>query len=725
MTNDNSFQSGRRRFLELVVVSAGGALATAACGTEECECAIARPWGWEIFQLSVASGDPRPTSVVLWTRAHDGQRPTEDLELELEVAKDESFTERVSLGGSPSLKLVARADADGCVKVRLTELEPRTYYYYRFKHRLGEKVAESPVGRTRTAPAADDDVPVRFAAMSCQDPAKGFYYAYDHLLDKDLDFIVHLGDYVYESGIAGEDFDAPSWPAVFGNPREALNVGGRLVARSLDNYRDLYRNVRQRLQKSHERFPFIVIPDDHEFADDSYGETSTYFDGERDETDASRRRNSDRAWFEYMPVDYAEAPTQALDLDGDFPENFAIYRSFAFGRHLELVMTDLRRYRPDHVIPEDAFPGALLMAADELEEDGITPALGVPYIDVGEYDDGAYQEALAGAAAKLGFRAASVNGLLSVPWINQQLELIGDGSPVPIDEEDPELSRGLAVHQLLKSEEFSSIGSRYFVGLDAFEAYAARRFRETDGASERVMGIEQRAWFLDTMKNSTRTFKVWGSEIALLAKHLNLTGLSLAPPELRQRIGLTAEDWDGFPNERQALLEELSQVDNVVVLSGDLHCFFAATPFLAEDPSRRVVEFTIGSVTSTTWLEGIQSLVVDNPSLPPSVASLAPLVGTFLSSKSPPANPHLAFHELGKNGYAVVTVSGDALETELFMIEPGDVATDFDLPNFERDVNTLFTSTRFRVPAGSSVLERPAAGGYERWDTEELDWVPS
>ena len=495
MSNSDAIRPERRRFLELVVVSAGGALASAACGGGggECDCDPASGWGAEIFELSVASGDPRPTSVVLWTRALDEQRPGEDLELELEVATEPRFIELVSLAGKASLRLVASAGADGCVKVRLTDLEPGTHYYYRFRHRLGDRVAESAIGRTLTAPADDDDLPVRFAVMSCQDPDKGYYHAYTHLLGKGLAFIAHLGDYVYESSSAG-------------------------VARSLDDYRELYRTVRRRLTDAHARFPFLVIPDDHEFSDDSHGATATYFDGEQDETDLERRRNSDQAWFEYMPVDYADAPTKALDPDAEFPDDFTIYRSFAFGRHLELVMTDLRRYRPDHVIAEDAFPGALLLTSDEVEEEGVNE-LAVPYVDVDTFAGGAYQLALTEAAEALGFRAASVKGSLSAGWINEQLERIGGGDlPEPIDLEDPELLRGLAVHQLLKSQEFSRVGSRYFVGLDAFEAYAAQRFRQSDGASERVMGAEQRAWFLETMKNSTRTFKVWGSEIRVSAQ---------------------------------------------------------------------------------------------------------------------------------------------------------------------------------------------------------------
>jgi alkaline phosphatase D len=724
---NQSFGRSRRHFLELLVVTAGGALASTACGGNEGK-APEHGGGSEYFPQSIASGDPRPNTVVLWTRVVDPERRGEDLELELEVSTDEQFNELVMLDGESRLTLTASADADGCVKLRLTELEPHTTYYYRFSYRAPDRElpARSRVGRTKTAPAESADVALRFAAVSCQDYEDKYFYVYEHLSGQELDFVVHLGDYVYEGGSAQTSTGAVR-SVVFGSPDEALGsegpAGATLVARSLDNYRDLYRTTRSdpALQRAHELFPFIVIPDDHEFSDDSHGATATYRDGQSDETDYERRAAADQAWFEYMPVDYTDPPTRELDARRDFPDDFTIYRSFAFGRHLELVMTDLRRYRPDHLIPEDAFPGEVFMTEDELEEEGVPTELAVPYVDVDTFEDGAYQEALAAGADELGFRTESVQGLLSVPWINQQLELLDADEPEAIDPDDESLARGLAYHQLLKDQEFSRIGSRYFVAQEPFEALARRRFRETDGASERLMGDEQRDWFLETMQGSSRTFKVWGSEIAFLQKHIDLTGFRLAPPELQQRIGLTAEDWDGFPNERGELLAELSRIDNVVILSGDLHCFFAATPFDPADSSRAVVEFTIGSVTSTTWLEGIESLVETNPSLPPSVATLAPLVGTFLTSKAPRANPHLAFQELAKNGYAVLAVSGQALDAELFMLAPADVATPYEagrrLP--------AFTSSRFRVRAGSSTLERPAAAGFERWDVDEMEWIES
>jgi alkaline phosphatase D len=715
--------SDRRQFLKLVVAVAGGAWGSTGCGSSASGGGGdpgPTPSG-EYFPQSIASGDPRPSSVVLWTRLIDPERPGDDLELELEVARDEEFEDVVELSGGSRMRVTAEAASDGCVKVLVRSLEPATTYYYRFLY--GE--ASSRVGRTRTAPSDAADVSVRFGVVSCQDYDGKYYHVLRRLLVEDLDFVVHLGDYVYEGGSADP---SEVRDVVFGRPGEALGLGeagGRpFVARSVDNYRDLYRTIRsdRDLQALHERVPFIVIPDDHEFSDDSHGATATYFDGQRNETDLDRKRASDRAWFEYMPVDYTSGIATALNERAEFPADFRIYRSFGFGRHLELVMTDLRRYRPDHLVPEDAFPGSVYLRASELAGDDAAAAIAVPYVDVDEFEGGIYADALRDAAKALGFRESSVTGLLSVTWINSTLTQI-DFAPEPIAETEA-MERGLAYHQLMKTEEFSRVGSRYFVAQAPLEALAAARLRQSDGASENLMGDAQRAWFLETLKASERTFKVWGSEIAFMAKHLDLTGFGAAPPGLQQRIGLTAEDWDGFPNERRSLLRELEGVENIVVLAGDLHCFFAGTPYDPSDESRRFVEFVIGSVTSQTWKDGLTGILEAAPSLPPMVAEFAPYVGNLLMTKTPRANPHMAFQELGKNGCGVVTVTAEAFEIELLMIDPQVVATAPE--ELDGELSTLFDSVRFRVPAEGGGLEREAEnGGFERWDVEDMDWRAS
>src|SRR6478752_3990763 len=590
----------RRRFLELTLISAGAAVGTAACGVQANAHELSPE---QIFPQSLASGDPRPTSVVLWTRVVDSERAKADLELSLELATDEAFTELVSLDGAARRDLLALADFDHCVKTRVEGLAPGTEYFYRFSYVRAGARATTRVGRTKTAPDEDADVSVRFAVVSCQDYAGKYFHAYRKLATLELDVIVHLGDYVYETTAdpAFQVADAARQVS-FGRPEQALSLGSGSgayqAAQSLDNYRDLYRLYRADpdLQAVHERFAMIAIQDDHEFSDDCHGDVSTYRDGRIDESNTPRRLAADQAWSEYMPVDFSQGPTQDWDASRPFPDELSYYRSFVFGRHLELVLTDLRRYRPDHLVPEDAFPGAVFLEQSDLLElsDGTLPDDSIAYVVVDAYDGGSYRRALVEGAERLGFRASSISGLLSVPFINGALDTLELAQPAAIDPDASELFRGYAYHQLLKSEEFSRVGSRYVLALRPFEALAKARFLASKGASERLMGATQRAWFLDTMKASTRTFKIWGSEVCVMPRHIDLTPVTLAPATLRQKIGITAEDWDGFPNERAALLHELAQLDNVVIVSGDLHCFFAGTPYANDDPEQRVVEFVIG-----------------------------------------------------------------------------------------------------------------------------------
>src|SRR6478609_3276974 len=409
----------RRRFLELTLVSAGAALGPVACSSDATAVDLD---GARFFPQSVASGDPRPTSVVLWTRVVDSERANADLELSLELALDAAFTRRVSLDGASSRALRALAAFDHCVKTRVQGLTPGTEYFYRFSYARDGAHVSTRIGRTKTAPSEDADVSVRFAVVSCQDYAGKYFHAYRQLATLDLDLIVHLGDYVYET-TADPDFQLADAErqVTFGKPDEALSLGSGTgsyqAAQSLDNYRDLYRLYRTDpdLQAAHERFPMIAIQDDHEFSDDCHGEVATYQDGRADESSTLRRLAADQAWFEYMPVDLWQAPAQDWS-EQPFRDELRYYRNFVFGRHLELVLTDLRRYRPDHLVPEDAFPGAVFLQQAELLEisEGDLPDDAVAYVDIDSYDHGSYQQALAEGAARLGFRASSLTGPISV-----------------------------------------------------------------------------------------------------------------------------------------------------------------------------------------------------------------------------------------------------------------------------------------------------------------------
>ena len=683
-----------------------------------------------VFPQSVASGDPRPTSVVLWTRVIDRERASADLDVYLELATNEAFSEIVSLDGADSRKLRALADFDHCVKTRVEGLAPGTEYFYRFSYRSGAARVTTRTGRTKTAPAEDADVSVRFAVVSCQDYAGKYFHAYRKLATLDLDVIIHLGDYVYETTADPSFQVADSARQVsFGKPEQALDLGSGTdryqAAQSLDNYRDLYRLYRADpdLQAVHERFPMIAIQDDHEFSDDCHGDVSTYADGRVDEANSARRLAADQAWFEYMPVDLSQAPTQDWDARQSFPDELRYYRNFVYGRHLELVLTDLRRYRPDHLVPEDAFPGAVFLEQAELLQisEGELPDDAIAYVDLDSYDGGSYQQALRAGAEQLGFRASSMTGAISVPFINQALSTLALDQPAAIDSDAQELARGYAYHQLLKSEEFSRIGSRYVVALSPFNALAKARYLASDGASEQLMGASQRAWFLNTMKASTRTFKIWGSEVCLMPRHIDLTKVTVAPASLRQKISVSAEDWDGFPNERAALLSELSKLDNVVIVSGDLHCFFAGTPYAGDDPTQRVVEFVTGSLTSTTWLDGLTTLAENNPALPPETKFIAASIPSLLVARDTRPNPHLAWQNLADNGFAVFEANAERLSATLLSLPTAAVAT--APQDLGVALASLFSAQSFEVRAGSADLLRDNDGLRERWDVPSMAWV--
>lgn len=148
------------------------------------------------FTLGVASGDPLSHGVVLWTRlapeplAPDGGMPARTIPVEWEVAADEGFTQVVHRGVATAVPEHAHT-----VHVDATGLEPARWYWYRF--RADQEI--SPVGRTRTAPAGDM-MPdrFRFAFASCSQYEHGFFTAYRHIAEEDLDLAVHLGDYLYE-----------------------------------------------------------------------------------------------------------------------------------------------------------------------------------------------------------------------------------------------------------------------------------------------------------------------------------------------------------------------------------------------------------------------------------------------------------------------------------------------------------------------------------------------
>ncbi|MDX5299517.1 MAG: alkaline phosphatase D family protein, partial [Gammaproteobacteria bacterium] len=387
----------RRRFLKTVAVSASAVTLTqlTGCFSDDnddhgpSDALVERRKA--LFPQSVMSGDPRPTSIILWTRVGGfGQ----DVAVTLQVSRNRDFNQIIV-----DQALTAQAAHDHCLKVRVTALEPDRHYYYRF---ICDGVA-SNMARTRTAADPTADRKVKFAFASCQDYNGRYYNVYLRLLEADmddLDFVVHLGDYIYETD-RDPDFQTGSADrqVVFEDREGAIALRSSqgatfYAARSLSNYRQLYRTYRgdSVLQQVHEKFPLVAIWDDHEFSDDSWQNNGTYTDGAQGEGDLERKRNAEQVYFEFMPIDQDNvgealvSAAGAIGIDparlsqgsvdestgvGSLSEGVSIYRALRFGQHVELFLTDFRTHRADHLIPEDAFPGQVVVPQATLQ--AVTP----------------------------------------------------------------------------------------------------------------------------------------------------------------------------------------------------------------------------------------------------------------------------------------------------------------------------------------------------------------
>ena len=715
----------RRHFLQATLATAGAAAAGCDGGTEsttgDTNTTRTLEDGSQYFPQSVASGDPKPDSVILWTRVEDGGAQG-DLTVELEVSPNAEFSELVALDGKSSMMVTAAAQFDHCVKVRLSNISPGTVYYYRFIYQSGEKYYVSKVGRTKTAPAADADVPVKFAFLSCQDYIGRYYNVLVRLAREPLDFFVHLGDYVYET-TGDPTFQSESGRKVtFTDQAGAIELttaeGQKYyAAKSLSNYRDLYKTYRSdaALQKVHESYPMIATWDDHEFSDDCHGAVASYFDGKQDETDVERRKAANQAWFEYMPVDYMEGPEFSYDPAKEFPGDLKIWRDFGFGKHLHLVMTDLRTYRADHLIPEEAYPGTVVVdEATVTALAGEIPAIARPYVDIDDPQWAEYKAVLQAAATAGGGDPAKVTGNISVLYINNVVTTAG--SPAPIDEAtQATLPRGIAYVDAGKLSLFTSIGSRYFTVQPAFDLIAAAAY-QADEKSQDVMGSEQESWFLSTMKGSTKTWKVWGNEYTLSPLMIDLS-TQMIPDQFKQKFYMNVDSWDGFRDKRSELIDQLAGLDNVVAITGDIHASYTATPTKNGDPTKKIVELVGTSVSSGTFRSLLQSQVAADPVLStiPGAGLLAGSIDTLL--KAGP-NPHLAFADSSRNGCVVVDVSAAELVATYLRFPEKELEKDH-YGDDEATLDQFFKTDVFKTVAGGHDLQQQQEDGkFLTWNPE-------
>lgn len=312
----------RRTFLKLGAASAAATLTAPA---------RASAGGPAPFRHGVASGDPLPSRVILWTRVtpSDDATPGSGLgaatSVSWQVARDAAFSDVVASGA-----VVSAAASDHTIKVDVSDLPAATDLWYRFSA-VGQS---SPVGRTRTMPALGADVDsMRIGVVACSNWEGGYFSAYRHLADRDdLDFVLHLGDYVYEYGVGGY---GPG--AGFGREHDP---GTEMTV--LEDYRRRHAQYKTDpdLARLHQRYAFITTIDDHEVADNSWSGGAANHQAPGEGVYSERRAQSFQAYFEWMPI----------RVTGGAGEPTRVYRSLPFGSLAELFVLDQRTYRDEQVM---------------------------------------------------------------------------------------------------------------------------------------------------------------------------------------------------------------------------------------------------------------------------------------------------------------------------------------------------------------------------------------
>jgi len=307
----------RNRLTRRQVVSGAGALAAASVIAPD---ALARgltsarrapSFRGGRFPDGIAAGDPTPNGITLWTRL-DGVGGKGSVELE--IARDRGFRRvvaRTNIGTSADIGHVAKA--------RVGRLRPHEQYYYRFATRT----ANSPVGRFRTALPADSRQPVKFAYFSCQEYTFGWFNAHALLAKEDVDFVVNLGDFIYEIGFF------PPIGVRSGNYTTGLNG-----PQNLEKYRERYRTARKdaNLRRMAANHAMISTWDDHEVQNDYSGADPT--GGDINPPYSLKRRNDAyRAWIENMPTYFGRGG------------RYRVYHKASFGKLVDLFVLDERQYR--------------------------------------------------------------------------------------------------------------------------------------------------------------------------------------------------------------------------------------------------------------------------------------------------------------------------------------------------------------------------------------------
>lgn len=582
-----------------------------------------------VFNWSVASGDPTKSGIILWTRvnpeAYDGTTP-----LKYQVARDQDF-QSIVLEDQVNASEFG-VERDYTVHIDLDgKLEANTSYFYRFIY----KDVSSPIGRCKTLPAADAELSkLRLAVLTCNDYSSGYFNAFYELAKEDVDFVIHVGDFVYEypqypPGYGGKPIRTDLQLQEGQGQYEAKGISGGQRATTLANFRHIYRTYRKdpALQAAMEKHTWIIILDDHEIADNAYWDYehgtlgahpshaiyehySYYGPGDKDfnkndyyegyEGDRAKispeelkkkqqecrqemRRLSEEAiqtWKEYVPARVTQAMPYEVEVNGKKEKHwrYKLYRNFRFGKLVDFYLTDSRSFRDK---PEQEKNAAILETATGLKA------------------------------------------------------------------EHPEMS---TAERIALARKINNAG------------------QTPPDWKWSMLGPEQKQWLINGITSSNASWRVWGNQTFLATSYI------------WEHKASVYDDWHGFKAERYEILQTIKEEETAkrrkdtesrfVVFTGDMHTSLIA--YLKTDFEKDVknqmnwnysklvgVEFMTPPLTSPGVSEQISS------SRFASAASAIDVIGVGVIKA---ASPHIKHFDSGINGYAIAEFTPDELKWSVYQV---------------------------------------------------------
>ena len=604
----------------------------------------------DLFPEGVASGDPTPDSILLWTR-----RPFDDgrefAKLTVEVAEDEAFRRTVA-----SAEVNVSSASDWTCRALVGGLKPARVYWYRFTDDRG---SGSRIGRTITAPAEQDSRPVMFAFVSCQNANQGAMNAYRRMFYEDeraapadrLGCVLHLGDFIYEMVWYPEDRPQGMYDRRLRDVVRYKN-GEKLsdfhIPTTVDDYRAVYRAYLHDpdLQDARARWPFVAMWDNHEFSWKGW-QSIQEFDGQQRPAQ-SRKVAANQAWFEYQPARVAKPGGRSLDrfdppavMDapvtrfddhglGQEPNNLAAinslkgYRALRWGRNVDLIITDQHSYRSEEPTGR---PEAKDLASKDFPE--MIPQEAMEILDAGR-------------------------------------SYAGGHPPATI----------------------------------RFGEFEVANFRK-DQRPQTILGAEQKVWFSERLRTSKATWKIWGNTLGTRDWRVdpqNLPHWLTKPWPGAGYAGFGGGDHSAAYVERAEIYDLVRDagVTGFATVAGDRHSFWAglASKGLPPHPFEPVgVAFITGSISAPGLVEAFEyRFAKDHPLRPLFLCDQGegkkpvPTVNMLLhhgvracleyaksrdpkkarSLSNPNLSPHLSFIDMG--GHATVRVSTNMFETEFVCI---------------------------------------------------------